>query len=231
MNDSDNIEPVAPDLAQGEDSSAQDDGMGEIVNEFLVESYENLDQLDQDLVDLEQNPGDTNILSSIFRTIHTIKGTCGFIGFSKLESVAHIGENLLGKLRDGELKLNPARTSALLAMVDAIRQILSCIENDGNEGNVDYSGLVETLTRLQTEDGSSEEAPAEPVVAEVKEAPAPEPTPETKAIEEPAPAPAAASCFAPAFSSASGGRLSSLGLFFVSLFSFPCVPVRASSGR
>jgi two-component system, chemotaxis family, sensor kinase CheA len=186
MNDSDNIEPVAPDLAQGEDSSAQDDGMGEIVNEFLVESYENLDQLDQDLVDLEQNPGDTNILSSIFRTIHTIKGTCGFIGFSKLESVAHIGENLLGKLRDGELKLNPARTSALLAMVDAIRQILSCIENDGNEGNVDYSGLVETLTRLQTEDGSSEEAPAEPVVAEVKEAPAPEPTPETKTIEEPA---------------------------------------------
>jgi two-component system, chemotaxis family, sensor kinase CheA len=187
MNDSNKEEPVAPDLAQDGNSSDQEDGMGEIVNEFLVESYENLDQLDQDLVDLEQNPGDTDILSSIFRTIHTIKGTCGFIGFSKLESVAHIGENLLGKLRDGELKLDPARTSALLAMLDAIRQILSCIENDSNEGSVDYSGLVETLTRLQTDDGSSEAtaepATAEPaVVAEVK-ADTP-PAPETPKAEE-----------------------------------------------
>ena len=184
MNDSNKEEPVAPDLDQEGDGSDQDDGMGEIVNEFLVESYENLDQLDQDLVDLEQNPGDTNILSSIFRTIHTIKGTCGFIGFSKLESVAHIGENLLGKLRDGELKLDPARTSALLAMLDAIRQILSCIENDNNEGSVDYSGLVETLTRLQTDDGESEAPPA-PVKAEVKEEATPAPAPEAEKVEEP----------------------------------------------
>jgi two-component system chemotaxis sensor kinase CheA len=167
MNDSNKDEPVAPDLNDG-DNSDQEDGMGEIVNEFLVESYENLDQLDQDLINLEQSPGDINILSSIFRTIHTIKGTCGFIGFTKLESVAHIGENLLGKLRDGELALNPARTSALLAMVDAIRQMLSCIENDANEGSVDYSGLVETLTRLQTDDGADTPEPA-PVKAEVKE--------------------------------------------------------------
>jgi len=180
MNDSNKEEPVAPDPTDGSESD-QGDGMGEIVNEFLVESYENLDQLDQDLVDLEQDPGDINILSSIFRTIHTIKGTCGFIGFNKLESVAHIGENLLGKLRDGELKLSPARTSALLAMVDAIRQMLSCIENDQNEGSVDYSGLVETLTRLQTDDGAAE---AVPPVAETKE----EVAVETKQ-EEPAPEP------------------------------------------
>jgi two-component system chemotaxis sensor kinase CheA len=167
MNDSNKDEPVAPDLNDG-DNSDQEDGMGEIVNEFLVESYENLDQLDQDLINLEQSPGDINILSSIFRTIHTIKGTCGFIGFTKLESVAHIGENLLGKLRDGELALNPARTSALLAMVDAIRQMLSCIENDANEGSVDYSGLVETLTRLQTDDGADTPVPA-PAKTEVKE--------------------------------------------------------------
>ncbi len=169
MNDSNKDEPVAPDLNEG-DNSDQEDGMGEIVNEFLVESYENLDQLDQDLINLEQSPGDINILSSIFRTIHTIKGTCGFIGFTKLESVAHIGENLLGKLRDGELALNPARTSALLAMVDAIRQMLSCIENDANEGSVDYSGLVETLTQLQT-DSDTSDSPAEPVASkpEVKE--------------------------------------------------------------
>ena len=172
-------EPVAPDL--NSDESSEDDGMGEIINEFLVESYENLDQLDQNLIDLEQNPGDTNILSSIFRTIHTIKGTCGFIGFTKLESVAHVGESLLSKLRDGVLDLDPSRTSVLLAMVDAIRQMLSCIEADRNEGSVDYSELVETLTRLQSEDSSAE--PSTPVQAE-------EPTPvaeEAPKQEEPAP--------------------------------------------
>ena len=190
MNDSNKEEPVAPDPTDGSESD-QGDGMGEIVNEFLVESYENLDQLDQDLVDLEQDPGDINILSSIFRTIHTIKGTCGFIGFNKLESVAHIGENLLGKLRDGELKLDPARTSALLSMLDAIRQILSCIENDQNEGSVDYSGLVETLTRLQTDDGAAEavvppaaETKEEVAVETKQEEPAPEPVKPSAEIDE-----------------------------------------------
>jgi len=167
MNDSDKEEPVAPDLTPENEGSAQEDGIGEIVNEFLAESYENLDQLDQDLIDLEQNPGDINSLSSIFRTIHTINGTCGFIGFSKLESVAYIGENLLRKLLDGELVLNPSRTSALLATVDAIRQMLSCIENDSNEGNVDYSDLVETLTQLQADYGASD-APAEPIAVEAE---------------------------------------------------------------
>jgi two-component system chemotaxis sensor kinase CheA len=131
------------------DDSYMADGMESIVNEFLVESYENLDRLDQELIDLELNPSEQSLLASIFRTIHTIKGTCGFIGFSKLESVAHVGENLLSKLREAELSLSPEITSALLSMVDAIRQILSCIENDQNEGVVDYSSLVETLTCLQ----------------------------------------------------------------------------------
>ena len=131
------------------DDNYMADGMESIVNEFLVESYENLDRLDQELIDLELNPSEQSLLASIFRTIHTIKGTCGFIGFSKLESVAHVGENLLSKLRDGEFSLNPEITSALLAMVDAIRQILGCIEDNQNEGDVDYSTLVETLTCLQ----------------------------------------------------------------------------------
>ncbi len=157
-------EPVAPDMTpdpinkdqmeadtevSSVDNSEDMSGMDDIINEFIVESYENLDQLDQDLVGLEQNPGEVSILSSIFRTIHTIKGTCGFIGFSKLESVAHVGENLLSKLRDGALTLDPPITSALLAMVDAIRQMLSCIEKSQNEGDVDYSELIETLTTLQ----------------------------------------------------------------------------------
>lgn len=186
-----NDEPVAPDLNSDEGGGHDDDAMGEIINEFLVESYENLDQLDQNLIGLEQNPGDTSILASIFRTIHTIKGTCGFIGFTKLESVAHVGENLLSKLRDGELALDPPRTSALLAMVDAIRQMLSCIESERNEGSVDYSELVETLTRLQSDDGAAVAPPAEataPVAAEEApaEAPAPaEPAQEAAAVAEP----------------------------------------------
>ncbi len=65
--------------------------MEDIVKEFLIESYENLDQLDKDLVTLEKNPSDLKTLSSIFRTIHTIKGTCGFLAFTKLESIVHVG--------------------------------------------------------------------------------------------------------------------------------------------
>ena len=68
--------------------------MDDVVKEFLVESYENLDEMDRDLVALEQDPESSDILARIFRTLHTIKGTCGFLGFSKLESVAHASENL-----------------------------------------------------------------------------------------------------------------------------------------
>lgn len=124
-----------------------------IVREFLIESYENLDQLDQDLVELEKNPTEKRLLASIFRTIHTIKGTCGFLGYAKLESIAHVGESLLSKLRDGELAYSHDLASALLQTVDAVRQILSCIDNERNEGDVDYSSLVERLTQLQQDEG------------------------------------------------------------------------------
>ncbi len=133
------------------------EGCDEIVKDFLVESYENLDQLDQDLVALEQDPGNREILASVFRTIHTIKGTCGFLDFGKLEKVAHVGENLLSKLRDGELELDANRTSALLTMIDAIRSMLSHIEDDGSEGDADYGNLIDLLTNLQ-QTGSGPEA-------------------------------------------------------------------------
>ena len=124
--------------------------MDDIVREFLVESNENLDQLDRDLVTLEKDPTAREVLASIFRTIHTIKGTSGFLGFSRLESVTHVGENLLSSLRDGRLLLNAEITSALLAMVDAVRQMLVNIETTGQEGEGDYTSLIETLTRLQS---------------------------------------------------------------------------------
>src|SRR5438874_8479199 len=98
--------------------------MDDLVRDFLVESGENLDRLDQELVQLESDPSSRDLLSSIFRTIHTIKGSCGFLGFAKLEKVAHAGESLLSRLRDGKLLLNAEITSGLLAMVDGVRKML-----------------------------------------------------------------------------------------------------------
>jgi len=168
----------------------------DIVKEFLVESYENLDRLDRDLVELEKHPSDREILASIFRTIHTIKGTTGFLGFSKLEKVAHVGENLLAKLRDGQLRLHPALTTALLAMVDAVRQMLASIEAAGNEGERNDQELIARLTLLLTAEGG----PAPPprtrrakVSAAGKSAAIEPPPSESKAVtsapDEPAPAP------------------------------------------
>lgn len=136
--------------------------MDEIAKEFLVESYENLDRLDQDLVALEKDPRDKETLASIFRTIHTLKGSSGFLGYGKLEAVAHVGENLLSKLRDGVLILNPALTSALLATVDAVRFMLGQIEAVGHPGDKDFSDLIALLTRLN--DGETVEAISQPVV-------------------------------------------------------------------
>ncbi len=131
----------------------------DIVKDFLAESYENLDRLDRDLVGLEKNPSDRDALAGVFRTIHTIKGTCGFLGFNKLEKVAHVGENLLTRLRDGQIMLAPEITTALLGMVDAVRQMLAEIQTTGQDGNNDYAELREALTCLQ-QVGSAAKAPA-----------------------------------------------------------------------
>ena len=122
----------------------------DIVQDFLVESYENLDRLDRDLVGLEKNPDDQEALAGVFRTIHTIKGNCGFLGFNKLEKLAHVGENLLARLRDRQLKLSPEITTALLSMVDAVREMLKEIASSGQDGDRDYAELRDRLTRLQT---------------------------------------------------------------------------------
>ena len=122
--------------------------MDEIVKEFLVESYENLDRLDRDLVALEKDPQAKETLASIFRTIHTIKGASGFLAFGKLEAVAHVAENLLSKLRDGIINFTPEMASALLATVDATRFMLGQIEASGQPGERDFNSLIERLTRL-----------------------------------------------------------------------------------
>src|SRR5260370_36348751 len=125
------------------------DDLDAIARAFLVESHENLGRLDLDLVQLEKTPHDRERLASIFRTIHTIKGTCGFLGYEKLGAVTHAGENLLSLLRDGKLLLSPAITGGLLKLVDAVRGLLTQIEDTGGEGNGAYGDLIATLTRPQ----------------------------------------------------------------------------------
>src|ERR1700743_2345963 len=97
----------------------------EMIREFLVESHEKLARLDQDLVALAQDPQDGDLLSSIFRTIHTIKGACGFLAFSALEALTHQAETLLSQLRDGKRDLTPALVSLILETVDATRKVLA----------------------------------------------------------------------------------------------------------
>jgi len=133
--------------------------MDDIVKEFLVESSEGLDTLDRNLVALEKAPGDKELMGGIFRAIHTIKGTSGFLGFGRLESVAHVGESLLSDLRDGKQALTPDITSALLRLVDAVRAILGDIETTATDGENDFLELVDLLTRLR----KVEVAPAAPV--------------------------------------------------------------------
>ena len=91
--------------------------MNEVVREFLLETHENLAQLDLDLVTLEKDPTERETLGRVFRTIHTIKGTAGFLGLLKLQSISHAGENLLTRLRAGEILFSPEIAGALLGIV------------------------------------------------------------------------------------------------------------------
>ena len=136
--------------------------MDDLTREFLLESQEGLDRMERCLTDLETRPGDTELLAEIFRAVHTIKGTTGFLGFSRLESLSHAGENLLGLLREGQLAASPAIISGLLALMDALRAILRSIESTGVEGKnqTDDNVMVGRLEALQRGQAS-----AEPVMA------------------------------------------------------------------
>lgn len=132
------------------------DEQQEIIQEFLVESNESLSQLDQDFVELEQRPDDADLLSSIFRTIHTIKGACGFLGFTVLESITHRAENLLSQLRDGERRLTPDLTTLLLETFDTVRDVLGRIEATGEEGDEAYAGLCARLQAVCDDKAAAE---------------------------------------------------------------------------
>jgi two-component system chemotaxis sensor kinase CheA len=123
--------------------------MNAIVIEFVEEGNEKAEQIEQNLSQLEKNPSSRELLAEVFRALHTIKGATSFLGFAKLCRLAHTGESLLVRLRDGTLVTNPEIISALLSLVDAIRESLSDIAAAGQEGNREYAALISTLVRLQ----------------------------------------------------------------------------------
>jgi two-component system chemotaxis sensor kinase CheA len=127
--------------------------MDELTREFLVESQEGLDRMERCLTDLENRPGDAALIAEIFRSVHTIKGTTGFLGYKRLEKIAHAGENLLGMLREGNIRASTPVVSELLHLLDALRSILCCIEREDGEGTGDDALLIRQLEILQTSAG------------------------------------------------------------------------------
>ncbi|MDA3860405.1 MAG: chemotaxis protein CheA [Melioribacteraceae bacterium] len=121
-----------------------DPDMAEIVDSFVVETHEILEELDHALVELENKPEDDDLLNKIFRAFHTIKGTSGFLGLEKLTAVTHRGEDILNKLRKGEAKLSSELMDVILVAYDKIKELIIVIENDKNE-NVETSDTVAYL--------------------------------------------------------------------------------------
>jgi two-component system chemotaxis sensor kinase CheA len=169
--------------------------MDDLLREFLTETNESLAVLDLELVKLEQNPNDPALLGNIFRIVHTIKGTCGFLGLPRLERVAHASENVLGKIRDNELPVTAEAVSLVLASLDQIKMLLATLEEKEAEPAGDDSALIARLDRLAAGEASATNAP--PPAAEAAPAVAPMPAPAAVAAPIAAPVAAAPAAAAP----------------------------------
>lgn len=120
----------------------------DLIQSFLEESWENLSQLDIDIVAFEKETSNDELLAGVFRTIHTIKGTCGFIGLDRIGRVAHAAENVLGKMRDRAIDRNPAAITPILHAVDALKELLHGLEQTGSEPTLDHTDLIAQLDRI-----------------------------------------------------------------------------------
>ncbi len=170
------------------------DEMQEIINDFIVETRELLESLDQELVSLEQSPageGSNEIVNAIFRGVHTIKGASGFLGFKQLVEVAHEGETLLNRLRQGKQSVTPFVIDVILDVADTIKLLVEKVENK-DSGEIAISALIEKVRSAQEENEPVEEAiePTSPSIDKLEETKTPSmeiapPSPEKK--EEPEP--------------------------------------------
>lgn len=121
--------------------------MDELLQEFLTETGENLDTVDRELVRFEQNPNDRDILRNIFRLVHTVKGTCGFIGLPRLEALTHAAESVIGQFRDGAT-VKPSAVTAILETIDRIKDILAELAEKGQEPEGNDETLIAELQGL-----------------------------------------------------------------------------------
>lgn len=165
------------------------DEMQEILEDFLIEAFEMIEQLDQDLVELENNPDDLDLLNRIFRVAHTIKGSGSFLNFSVLTHLTHHMEDVLNKARHGELTITPDIMDVVLESIDYMKKLLNAIRDTGTDANTGLEGdIANTVQRLDAiSKGETPSAPSEETSApqaHVAETPAPTPAP---AEEEPEP--------------------------------------------
>lgn len=138
--------------------------MDDLLKDFLAETCEALDVLDSEIVELEQRPGDPALLGSIFRVMHTIKGTCGFLGLPRLEAVAHAAEDVLGRVRDGELSVSHDVISQVLVALDRIKELVASLSETGSEPAGEDREVIDALRRIASGE----------TVAPASAAPAPE---------------------------------------------------------
>ena len=172
--------------------------MDDLIADFLTETSEGLAGLDTALLRLERHPDDPRTIGEIFRLIHTIKGTCGFLGLGRLERVAHAGENVLGRYRDGSLSVTSGGVSLILRVVDRVREIMAGLEASGNEPPGDDSAIIAELDAVFAGEAPREDTNPSPPVSDTapaassdqpRSAAEPAASPKTEA---PAPAEAAA---------------------------------------
>jgi two-component system, chemotaxis family, sensor kinase CheA len=136
---------IVTEIAEPITSEAATVQIGEALREFLIECYDNLDQMERDLLVLEKSPVAEEPLRNVFRTIHTIKGGAGFLGLTTLEKLTHVAEDLLGKLRSGERTMSPLIGSALFATVDKCREGLQLVEKSGTTEALDPQAVIKQL--------------------------------------------------------------------------------------
>src|SRR5881275_255930 len=155
--------------------------MDDLLREFLTETNESLDTVDNQLVRFEQDPNNARILDNIFRLVHTMKGTCGFLGLPRLEALTHAGETLMGKFRDG-MPVTGQAVTVILSSIDRIKEILAGLEASEAEPEGNDRDLIDKLEAMVEQGMAAMAAGAAPV------AEAPPLVPEMPAAVEAAPA-------------------------------------------
>ena len=169
-----------------------DDEMAEIRNDFLVEAQEMIEGLDQQFVKLEADPSDTGLVNEIFRSMHSMKGSAGFLGFTHLVEVAHRAESVLNKVRQGEIQVSGDIITVILEAVDVVKALVSDIRETGTDHHVETQGISEKLDVLL----SSPAVAAAPVSVD-EPAPVPHAVAASHPVVVPAPAPQAVAASAP----------------------------------